>query len=289
MPNATTPLLAGVQELPPPTGYLPTFLRVCHSPWTWISQATLIQSRGLIVAYLTALWPILINLNLRLEDGHSRWSLAFDFSVLSYLLLWIYHVIVFAEIDEDDDSWQARLLRAMSPPVQRPGDHKSFWFSLFYTTTQAFALISALVYWAVLVPQGYGYSLGLTKSPFGALKLFDESWFRSFWILNIWGVTVLIVFVEIMLLNNVKRQVPVLGHVFGLMALLAAYVGWAAVGKRVTGHSPYFFLDPDVVGSSGWIALYSAGFVALGPLVFTLLYGLIGMREKATRLERNST
>lgn len=95
----------------------------------------------------------------------------------------------------------------MSPPVQRPGDHKSFWFSLFYTTAQVFALINALVYWAVLVPQGYGYSLGPTKSPFGALKLFDESWFRSFWILNLWGVTVLIVFVEVMLLNNVKRQV----------------------------------------------------------------------------------
>lgn len=50
------------------------------------------------------------------------------------------------------------------------------------------------------------------------------------------------------------------------MTLLAAYVGWAAVGKRVTGHGPYFFLDPDVVGSSGQVALYSTGLVALGPL-----------------------
>lgn len=50
------------------------------------------------------------------------------------------------------------------------------------------------------------------------------------------------------------------------MSLLAAYLGWAAVGKLVTGYSPYFFLDAEVVGSRLRIALNSAGFVALGPL-----------------------
>ncbi len=50
------------------------------------------------------------------------------------------------------------------------------------------------------------------------------------------------------------------------MAFLAVYLGWAAVGKLVTGHSPYFFLDPDVVSSSLRIILHYAGFVALGPL-----------------------
>lgn len=50
------------------------------------------------------------------------------------------------------------------------------------------------------------------------------------------------------------------------MALLAAYIGWAAVGKLATGRNPYFFLDPDVFGNRLRIALHSAGFVALGPL-----------------------
>lgn len=80
------------------TASKPIFLRACHSPWTWIPQSTLIWVRGVIVAYLTALWPVLINLNLLGEDAHGRWSLAFDFSILSYFLLWLYHVIVFVGV-----------------------------------------------------------------------------------------------------------------------------------------------------------------------------------------------
>ncbi|KAH8911587.1 hypothetical protein BR93DRAFT_965368 [Coniochaeta sp. PMI_546] len=310
MPTDSTPLLAGVQELPPPTSYLvrehSIFLRVCHSPWTWIPQATLTKARGLVAVYLTALWPILINLKLRHDEAHGPWLLAFDFSMLSYLLLWLYHVIVFcwtnthcrwAEIDEGVDSWQARLLRAMSPPVQRPDDCKRFWFSVFYTTTQVFALINVLVYWAVLVPHGQGDFFRLPDGSqrarltdnVGVSKIFDKAWFESFWICNLWGFTALIVFIEAMFLNNVKRQAPVIGHILGLMSLLAAYLGWAAVGKLVTGYSPYFFLDADVVGSRLRIALNSAGFVALGPLVFALLYGLIGLREKTTRRRVGST
>jgi hypothetical protein len=120
----------------------------------------------------------------------------------------------------------------MSPPVQRPGDRKRFWFSLFYTTTQVFALINVLVYWAVLVPHGQGHfsSLAepshlrlvdtgrspytrnsgrsrLTRSLVGQSKVFDKSWFKTFWIFNLWGVTVSVVFIEVMFLNNVKRQV----------------------------------------------------------------------------------
>jgi len=50
------------------------------------------------------------------------------------------------------------------------------------------------------------------------------------------------------------------------MALLAVYLGWAAIGEQVTGHAPYFFLDPDVVSNRLRIALHSVAFTALGPL-----------------------
>jgi hypothetical protein len=173
----------------------------------------------------------------------------------------------------------------MSPPVQRPGDRKRFWFSLFYTTTQVFALISALVYWIVLLPTGHGYSLDPTRLPVGMLKLLDEARFQSLWALNLWGVTVLIVFVEVMFLNNVKRQVVSIPCVSPVKAEAQADMCASIAGqwsrprsdchagslsrlgrKQVTGHSSYFFLDPDVVGSRLRIALYSAGFIALGPL-----------------------
>lgn len=87
------------------------------------------------------------------------------------------------------------------------------------------------------------------------------------------------------------------------MVLLSAYLGWAAVGKMVTGRNAYFFLDPDLVGGRDMVAAYSAGFVGLGPsgmsdghlgillpdtdrhpsIVFAIMYGLIGLREKLTR------
>ncbi|KAB5545861.1 hypothetical protein GE09DRAFT_1224810 [Coniochaeta sp. 2T2.1] len=280
MPNDRTPLLPAtqpVQELPPPLRYLvrdhPIFLRACHSPWTFIPQTTLIWARGIIVVYLTLLAPVLFNLATNRDPASSNWSIAFDFSIISFTLLWLYHAIVFtwanthcrwAEIDEYDDSWRARLLRAMSPPVQRPGDRKRFWFSLFYTTTQVFALVNAL-------------------PMFREVRVVDPAGLLTFWTVNIWGVTVLVVLGEVMFLNNVKRQVPITGHVLGLAALPAAYVNWTAVGKVMTGRSPYWFLDPDVVDGLSWMVLYAAGFVALGPLGFALLYGLIGVREKATR------
>ena len=70
----------------------PIFLRACHSPWTFIPQTSLIWVRGIIVAYLTILVPALLNLTTSREHP---WSTAFDFSVLSYSLLWLYHAIVF--------------------------------------------------------------------------------------------------------------------------------------------------------------------------------------------------
>lgn len=50
------------------------------------------------------------------------------------------------------------------------------------------------------------------------------------------------------------------------MFMLGVYVGWAALGKRLTGHSPFFFLDPDVVGGQAYAAAYSAAFVGLAPI-----------------------
>jgi hypothetical protein len=95
----------------------------------------------------------------------------------------------------------------MSPPVQRFGDRKRFWYSLFYTAAQVFPVISAFVYWAVLVPQGYSYALAPKHVPVGRLTLMGDKWLRSFWVVNLWCLTVLVVFVEVMFLNNVKRQV----------------------------------------------------------------------------------
>jgi hypothetical protein len=47
--------------------------------------------------------------------------------------------------------------------VQKPNDHKDLYFSLFYTAVHVFALINALVFWAILVPSGHAHVAGMDE------------------------------------------------------------------------------------------------------------------------------
>ena len=49
----------------------------------------------MMVAYLTAVGGMLIHFKLQQEDAHTDWRILWQFSSLSYLLLWLYHLIVF--------------------------------------------------------------------------------------------------------------------------------------------------------------------------------------------------
>ncbi len=51
--SETNPLLPGGEDLPQEPSI---FLRVCHSPWLFISDRTLAIIRGLIACYLTAIF-----------------------------------------------------------------------------------------------------------------------------------------------------------------------------------------------------------------------------------------
>lgn len=79
------------------------------------------------------------------------------------------------------------------------------------------------------------------------------------------------------------------------------YLCWAALGERVTGRSPYFFLDSEAMGGTGHAIAASAGFISLAPtgkwpnhelatsavpvlmvtllLVLSVIYGLTALRE----------
>lgn len=88
-----------------------------------------------------------------------------------------------------------------------------------------------MVYWAVLVPYGATYLLDSANSPclrgtdigwprhsrsredladaylVASFNLFADSWAKLFWVINIWGGTVLVVLIEVLCLNNIKRQI----------------------------------------------------------------------------------
>ncbi|KAK4170075.1 hypothetical protein QBC43DRAFT_198532 [Cladorrhinum sp. PSN259] len=274
----------------------PIFLRACHSPWPWLSQSALVYIRGLIFAYLSGLAAMLLVYKIKYEygeeEGKTAWCTLFEFATVAYVLLWLYHFIVFSwsfthlfysDIEGEDNRWESSVIKKLSPPVQTPQSRKRFYFSIFFTIVHVIVIMNCVIYWAVLVPQSYGKfpggDEGESLSPSSAETFFGDYWLQPFCLINLYCVTALIVFFEIFVLNSIKRQVPVGSHIFFVAFFLSAYLGWAAFGKLFTGEYPYFWMDPDQMEKAEYIASYVAGFVGLGLTVFAFIYGLIGMRE----------
>jgi hypothetical protein len=73
----------------------PAFLRASHSPWRFIPQNILVILRGVVLAYLVALGVMGSNYKLGLESENPVWRFLFDFSVISYVFVAVYHIITF--------------------------------------------------------------------------------------------------------------------------------------------------------------------------------------------------
>jgi len=85
----------------------PIFLRVCHSPWRFISQGSLVFTRAFILVYLTVMAGMLLhykkNKQIQVlgegdesdEKPYSAWESAFQFSTIAFLLLWLFHFVSF--------------------------------------------------------------------------------------------------------------------------------------------------------------------------------------------------
>ncbi|KAK4463947.1 hypothetical protein QBC42DRAFT_322538 [Cladorrhinum samala] len=287
----------------------PIFLRACHSPWPWLGQSGLVYIRGLILAYLTALSGMLLDYKIKYEYGEDEektaWCTLFEFSTVAFVLLWLYHFIVFfwsfthlfyPDIEEEDQRWESTVIKKLSPPVQTPQSRKRFYFSVFFTIVHVFAIMNCVIYWTVLVPLGYGKFPGAgggdggddgdageggeeSASITSAEDFFGDYWFQPYCLINLYCITGLIAIFEILVLNSIKRQVPVGSHIFFVAFVLSAYLGWAAFGKLFTGEYPFFWMDREEVEKTEYIASYVSGFVSLGLTVFAFIYGLIGMRE----------
>ncbi|KAM7195766.1 hypothetical protein V8F20_007336 [Naviculisporaceae sp. PSN 640] len=307
-PNDRTPLIDRQGLLPTPLGSPPVqdhpiFLRVCHPPCGCLSQSCLVYIRGFLVTYLTVLMGMLLHYEINWrekDDGYTPWRIPFQFSSLSFALLWLYHVIAFfwsfthlyyPHLDEYEHRWESVILWVMSPPIQTPGSRKRLYFSLFYTIVHVFAAMNVIIYWVILVPNGHGH---LPKGKYEGFPTFDaiedfftsDGWFHPFCIVNLWVVTGLIAFAEVLFLNSVRRQVPVPIHLFMVVFFLGWYLGWAAIGQMLTGYPPFFWMDRKAVGKNEIVAAYAVGFISLGVIVFCFLYGLVGMRENITHCRK---
>ncbi|KAK1755464.1 hypothetical protein QBC47DRAFT_189924 [Echria macrotheca] len=277
----------------------PIFLRVCHSPWSFISQSTLVSVRAAIVTYLTVLgimlWYYKTGSEIHVLDEGGKWKEysnlepIFQFSTIAFLYLWVYHVLTFCwafahlnyrGISENDNRLGAAILRWMAPPAL-PTDHPDrFSFSLFFLETHVYVLMNAIMYWAVLVPTGHDHFP--KDEPTHELfdSLFGHGWFQPFCIISLWGITALVAIIEILFLNKIKYPVPASKHLLLVAYKLTAYLGWAALGYLVTGRYPFFWMSRKEMKSGEAVMASCAGFVATGPLVSGLVYALIYVREQ---------
>ncbi|KAI1074047.1 hypothetical protein F5B20DRAFT_574375 [Whalleya microplaca] len=296
----------------------PIYLRACHSPWRKVNQQVLLLLRLVFAGYLSAVFGVSLKYKLELEDEHTRWRIPFQFSTVSFILQWAYHLLVTLwtgmhlvfpkalEVDPADchgHQFRTRILQSLSPPNKANCPTRRYIFSMFYTISHVFPFMNTLVYWGILVPSGHG-GFKQPNFPHGHPQplpnatvlydpnkgLFEEDDIKAFSIINVWTLTTVIGLIEILGLNSIRRPTPVAGHVAGVMFSSGLYLAWAGIGKLATGHSGLFFLDPDLMSNfPGAVIAACIAFVSLSPGIFTYFYGLIAMRETMTAAHRESS
>lgn len=172
-----------------------------------------------------------------------------------------------------------RVTLNLSPAQAQTPSSGHFYASLLYTAAHVFNFMNATMYWAVLVPLGYG---SVPRGAYGGGKALGDGWLQPFCLVNMYGVTPLIASSEVLFLNTITHQhvrplrpfhsrrmtngswQVVASHVCSTVLLLVGYLGWAAVGNTMTGQYPFFWMDPQVMGSPKLVAACGAGFVGMG-------------------------
>ncbi|KAF4976879.1 hypothetical protein FZEAL_6521 [Fusarium zealandicum] len=288
----------------------PAFLRACHSPWRFIPQNVLVILRGLLLAFTLAVLIMVLDYELNEPSDFSRWRLVFDFANISLFFVFLYQLRTFSwtfthlyypHHDEINDGIEGVVLRAMSLPRNMASLRGQFYFTMFYTLTVVFCFMNSVIYWFVTrqhddddgsgepQPQPPSNSTSIwagtravaPEAPF--TDVFGEGWFRAFVILALYGLSSLIMVIEIIWLNSIRRPYAIGMHLFGLMFSAAVYLGWAAFGHLVTNYFPFFWLDEDEVGSNEAVTLYCIGFVFLAPIMYIFMQGFVSVRESLTR------
>ncbi|KAF7552657.1 hypothetical protein G7Z17_g4184 [Cylindrodendrum hubeiense] len=291
----------------------PAFLRACHSPWRFIPQNALVLLRGILLAFIVATGVMITHSKLHEDSEYTNWRHLFDFAIVSFILVFLYHLITFSWTfthlyypHREDcvggiESW---IVAAMSLPRNMASLRKQFYFTMFYTATVVACFMNSTIYWFITRQRGSGdsatteslewtdvpededlywpeTSLPVPDAPFS--DLFGEGWFNAYVIVALYGITSGIMALEMFWLNSIKRPIAIGSHVLGLLFLAGLYLGWAAIGKVVTDWYPFFWLDESQVGSQEAVTAYCIGFVLLAPIMYILMQGFIGIREGLTR------
>ncbi|OAA73001.1 hypothetical protein LEL_08785 [Akanthomyces lecanii RCEF 1005] len=286
MARDTTPLLAGhIGHLPGPN--------IVHDH---IPQRFLVKLRSLVLAYLTSTGIMTYYYKYIEFRDHPIWFLLFHFGTLSFILTHLWTVITLAwtfthlyypeikrgirdvrTVERDVGNIEHWIVQKLSLPSNLGSPRKQFAFHMFYSTTTVFAFMN-LVTW--IITRQHNPHATSAEGPF--THLFGVGWFKSFALFNLYFTPAIVMIIETLFFNSIKRPQSMGSHLLGLSSLSGLYLGWAALGGYLTGCYPFYWLNPDFVGSKEAVAAYCMGFVALAPLMFVLKQGFIGLREGLT-------
>ncbi|PHH68041.1 hypothetical protein CDD82_891 [Ophiocordyceps australis] len=228
---------------------------------------------------------------------------AFSFTSIMRGMVVAYHVIVFfwtvthlhyPEVGETGSGFGNKMIRAVSLPRNMASRSKQNAFTMLYSAATTFSFMDTAMYW--LITRHHDMAKGdatmaaslqlempliVPDPPFGDFA--GAGWYKPFVMMNMHGGTSLLMIMEMLLMNSIKRPHGLAAHFLGLIVLCVMYLGWAKFGRWVTGHHAYFWLDKDEVGSQQAVLMYSTGFVSMAPLMYTLMHGLTAIREGLTR------
>ncbi|KAF4587876.1 hypothetical protein GQ602_004569 [Ophiocordyceps camponoti-floridani] len=314
---SSTPLLAASGSLPGLNVLQdhPAFLRVSHSPWGCIPQNALVLLRGAMLTYLAATAAMIGHYKLTEESEDSQWRHFFDFPLISYGLVTLYHVMTFSwtythlyypDADGVEGGIESWVVGAMSLPRNMGSLRKQFYFTLFSATTAVFSFMNTAIYWFVTRQheEGGGEFVALPVDSSNELStlarvasqhapvrvmdgpfsdIFGEGWYAAYCLVSLYGVTSGLMILETLFLNSTKRPIALGSHFLGVMFLSGLYLAWAAVGQSLTEVYPFFWMDEEEVGSKEAVTAYCIAFVFLSPIMYTLLLGFVGIREGLTR------
>ncbi|EFY95902.1 hypothetical protein X797_010896 [Metarhizium robertsii] len=310
---SSTPLLSQ-NGLPAPVIMQdhPVFLRCSHSPWRWIPQNALVGLRGCVLAYLVATSVMTGHYKMNVEESEdSPLANMFDFSLISYAMTFMYHLITFAwtfthlyypEPNEVEGRAERWIIKTMSLPRNMASQRKQFHFNLFYIATTVFCFMNSTIYWFVtrqhdagdaanvaskVAANVIGASVNMSSAatlpdtPFS--DLFGEGWFTGFMKINMHAINSCIMTIECLFFNSIKKPHAIGSSILCTAALSGLYLVWGGIGKSVSGKFPFFWMDEEQVGSKEAVSLYCTGFVGLSVMMFALMHGFVGIRESLTR------
>ncbi|PNY28108.1 Uncharacterized protein TCAP_01969 [Tolypocladium capitatum] len=222
---------------------------------------------------------------------------------------WTFTHLYYPDPDDNEGGIESWIIKAMSLPGNMASLRRQFYFTMFYSTTTVFAFMNLAIYWFItrqhgaadggdamsVAAAGTGTDVLTTSvltanastmapipdAPFS--DLFGEGWLKVWVFFNLYGATSVIMVLEILLCNSIKMPLALVSHFLGLLFNSGLYLAWAALGKAVTGTSPFFWLDEAEVGSKEAVTAYCIGFALLSQIMYTLMLGFVGIRQGVTK------